>query len=315
LKQELKRNNSDPSSADNIDRQNRLAKVQPSSAPPAKVFDIANFRRGCNLSPAYTSSFGTLFKGDCLKILPSISDACVDTVFADPPFNIGKEYGERVNDSRTDSEYLKWCHVWIEQCIRILRPGGSIFIYNIPKWNIRLANFLLEKEMHFRDWIVVDIKLGLPISGRLYPSHYSLLYFSKGKHKTFHNIRTPIRTCRHCGGDVKDYGGHRRSLNPNGVNLTDVWGDIPPVRHWKFKSKKRRANALSTKLLDRIVEMSTEPLDTVLDPFGGSGTTFAVCERKGRRWIGIEIESAGVIIDRLKGNELRDYKNEDFIES
>ncbi|MGD0012964.1 MAG: site-specific DNA-methyltransferase [Bryobacteraceae bacterium] len=249
-----------------------------------------------------------------MTILPGIASNCIDTVFADPPFNIGKDYGGYVNDRRTDQDYLQWCQRWIDECIRVLKQGGSFFLYNIPKSSIRLATFLLERGMHFRDWIVVDVKLGLPIPGRLYPSHYSLLYFSKGKHKTFHRIRIPIDTCRHCGRDVKDYGGHRGALNPNGVNLTDVWRDIPPVRHWKFKSRKRKANALSTKFLDRIVEISTDVGDIVLDPFGGSGTTFTVCERKRRHWIGIEVESTEVIIDRLKKNDLHYYPNEDFIE-
>ncbi len=103
-------------------------------------------------------------------------------------------------------------------------------------------------------------------------------------------------------------------MNPKGLNLTDVWDDIPPVRHWKFKSKKRKANALSTKLLERIIDLVTNPGDLVLDPFGGSGTTFAVCEKKGRRWIGVEIESVDVIIDRLQRAELSHYKNDDFVE-
>ena len=62
-------------------------------------------------------------------------------------------------------------------------------------------------------------------------------------------------------------------MNPNGVNLKDVWTDIPPVRHRNFKSDQRTANALSTKLLERVIEMSTVAGDLVLDPFGGSGTT------------------------------------------
>jgi len=104
-------------------------------------------------------------------------------------------------------------------------------------------------------------------------------------------------------------------MNPNGVTLKDVWTDIPPVRHWKFKSKDRRANALSTKILDRVIEMSTIRGDLVLDPFGGSGTTFAVCEKKGREWIGTEIDFAEEIIDRLEGNEIHSHKNEDFVET
>jgi site-specific DNA-methyltransferase (adenine-specific) len=158
------------------------------------------------------------------------------------------------------------------------------------------------------------MKLLLPIPGRLYPAHYSLLYYTKGKPNTFRRIRTPIERCRHCEGELKDYGGHRGSLNGKGINLTDVWTDIPPVRHWKFKSKKRKANALSTKLLDRVVEISTEERDVVLDPFGGSGTTYAVCERKDRRWVGIEIESTQAIIDRLSRDELGHHRNDDVLD-
>jgi site-specific DNA-methyltransferase (adenine-specific) len=141
-----------------------------------------------------------------------------------------------------------------------------------------------------------------------------MLYYTKGKPKTFRRIRTPLETCRHCGGEIKDYGGHRGAMNDKGVNLMDVWTDIPPVRHWKFKTKKRKANALSTKLLDRVVEMSTVPGEVVLDPFGGSGTTFAVCDRKERRWLGIEIESTDVIIERLEEAALHYHKNDDYVE-
>jgi site-specific DNA-methyltransferase (adenine-specific) len=103
-------------------------------------------------------------------------------------------------------------------------------------------------------------------------------------------------------------------MNPRGVTLKDVWTDIPPVRHWKFKSRDRRANALSTKILDRVVEMSTLPGDLVLDPFGGSGTTFAVCEKKGRDWIGIEIDFAEEIVNRLESGEIRSHRNNDYVE-
>jgi DNA modification methylase len=89
----------------------------------------------------------------------------------------------------------------------------------------------------------------------------------------------------------------------------------PPVRHWKFKSKKRKANALSTKMLDRVVEMSTNEGDIVLDPFGGSGTTFAVCEKKKRHWLGVEVEATDVIIERLSGEDLHYHKNTDVIDA
>lgn len=121
-----------------------------------------------------------------------------------------------------------------------LIKADLFFIYNIPKWNVILGNYLLEEGLDFRHWIAVNIKLSLPVPGRLYPSRYnSLLYYTKGKPKTYHKIRTPIERCRHCGGEIKDYCGHRKVMNLNGVNLTDVCDDIYPVRHKKISSCKR----------------------------------------------------------------------------
>lgn len=263
---------------------------------------------------AYVTSRGVLFNSDCLDILSHIEDESVHTVFADPPFNLAKNYGAKVNDDIPDREYVAWCKAWLVQCERVLKPGGSMFIYNLPKWNVLIGCFLTEQGLFFRHWIAVSIKLSLPIPGRLYPAHYSLLYYTKGKPRTFRKIRTPILTCRHCGGEIRDYGGHRDAMNPNGVNLTDVWDDIPPVRHWKFKSRKRTANQLSTKILDRVVGMSTCEDDVVLDPFGGSGTTYDVCERRGRYWIGIEKENCDVIMERLSSSPLCPHDSEDFVE-
>lgn len=263
----------------------------------------------------FTTSLGVLFKADCMAILPNIPSETVDTVFADPPFNLAKEYGGNTIDDRPNEIYVEWCKAWLSECIRVVKSGGSLFIYNLPKWNVILGNFLTEQGLCFRHWIAVNIKLSLPIPGRLYPSHYSLLYFTKGKPRTFRRIRTPIEKCRHCGGEIRDYGGHRDAMNPNGVNLTDVWNDIPPVRHWKFKSKKRMANQLSTKLLERVIQMSTTENNVVLDPFGGSGTTFDVCERLTRKWIGIEIHSCDVIAERLSTESLHPHRSDDFVEA
>jgi site-specific DNA-methyltransferase (adenine-specific) len=277
-------------------------------------FDVAALLKDQSVHPYHITARGALFDCDCMEILPVIRDEVVDTVFADPPFNLGKEYGHNCTDELPDSEYLDWCHRWIRECVRALKPGGALFLYNLPKWNILLGAYLTSLGMEFRHWIAVEISACLPIPGRLHPSHYSLLYYTKGKAKTFRRIRTPIQTCRHCGGEVKDYGGHRDAMNPKGVNLKDVWTDIPPVRHWKFKSRERRANALSTKILDRVVEMSTCPGDLVLDPFGGSGTTYAVCENKNRRWLGMEIDFAQEIVERLEGDGIHNHKNDDYVE-
>jgi site-specific DNA-methyltransferase (adenine-specific) len=271
-------------------------------------------KRVRGLEPVLTTALGSLYEADCMDVLPLLKKGSVDTVFADPPFNLKKHYGRKSSDDRDDTKYLDWCRAWLRECARVLKPGGSFFVYNLPKWNIHLGSYLVEQGLDFRHWIAIEHKSSLPITGRLYPAHYSLLYFSRGKPSRFQRIRTPIETCRHCGGEIRDYGGHRHAMNPKGVNLKDVWTDIPPVRHRKFKSDKRPANALSTKLLERVIEISTYPGDLVLDPFGGSGTTYAVCERRHRHWIGIEIEDPQPIIDRLNG-EIDHHRNDDVVES
>lgn len=292
-----------------------LQPAQLSLIKPPAIFKPSDHVAG-KIRPAFVTEWGALYNNDCLKVLPNIRSESIDTVFADPPFNLQKLYGSKVNDDLAEHEYIEWCHQWIAECVRILKPGGAIFIYNLPKWNILLGAELTRLGLNFRHWIAVSIKFGLPITGRLYPSHYSLLYYTKGKPKTFRKIRTPIELCRHCDGEVKDYGGHRDAMNPLGVNLTDVWVDVPPVRHKKFKSEKRSANQLSTKILDRVIELTTHQYEVVFDPFGGAGTTFAVAERKQRHWLGCEIESeyVDVIKDRLLSKDIGHHQNTDVIE-
>lgn len=253
-----------------------------------------------------TTEHGKLYQGDCLALLASLDDDSVGTIFADPPFNLSKDYGatgknKKIRDDLEAHEYLDWCSQWIKECVRVLEPGGAFWLYNLPKWNIELGHYLNDAGMMFRHWVAVQLSMVLPIQGRLYPNHYSLLYYSKGKPKHFERPRVPIATCRHCGGDIKDYGGHRNKMNPSGVNVSDVWTDIPPVRH--AKTKTRGANQLSEKMLERVLGISTVEGDLVFDPFGGSGTTYAVAERMHRRWIGVELGDCDPIVARLTGGD------------
>lgn len=256
----------------------------------------------CNSVPVYfKTKLGELYNGDCIQVMQSIQTESVDLVFADPPFNLAKTYDEGIDDDLSASKYLSWCYDWLSECVRILKPGGSLFVYNIPKWATYYSEYL-NKRLTFRSWISLDMKFSLPLSGRLNPTHYALLYYVKGqKPNVFNNPRIPIQTCRHCGGEIKDYGGYKNKMNPSGVNVSDVWYDIYPVRH---KNTKNRAyNELPVKMLDRIISMSTNPGDLVFDPFGGSGTTYAVAELLGRRWIGSELGNCLVITERFSNLE------------
>lgn len=245
------------------------------------------------------TDYGSLYQGDCLSLMQALPAASFDLIFADPPFNLNKNYPSKINDALKDEDYLLWCFSWVDECVRLLADGGSFFIYNLPKWNTALAEYLNTK-LTFRDWITVDIKFSLPIPNRLYPSHYSLLYYAKGERpKTFKPDRLPMEICPHCMRDLKDYGGYKAKMNSLGVNLSDVWYDIPPVRHQRHK-KRSGANELSIKLLDRVIEFASKEGDRVFDPFGGSGSTYVVSEIKKRYWTGVEIGPVAEIEDRLK---------------
>lgn len=246
----------------------------------------------------HETELGKLYQGDCLDLMRTLESDSIDLIFADPPFNLKKIYPSNIDDNLKEYQYINWCEDWADECVRLLKPGGSLFIWNLPKWNTYLTEFL-NCRLTFRHLISVDIKYSLPIHGRLYPSHYSLLYYCKGeKPNTFKPDRFPMPVCPHCTGDLKDYGGYKDKMNPKGVNMSDVWFDIPPVRHAKYK-RRNGANELSIKLIDRIIQFASNEGDLVFDPFGGSGTTYAVAEIKNRKWIGVELGPVDEIIDRL----------------
>ncbi|MFK3641739.1 DNA-methyltransferase [Pseudomonas protegens] len=269
--------------------------------------------KSVSIEPTFTSSHGSLYQQDCLRFLKTVDSDSVDLVFADPPFNLDKLYPSNMDDNIKEEEYLKWMESWVTECVRVLKHGGALFIWNLPIWNSNISSFL-HGRLTFKHWIAVDIKYSLPIQGRLYPSHYSLLYFVKGeKANKLASDRLPTPTCPSCFDNLKDYGGYKHKMNPLGISLTDVWVDIPPVRHAKYK-KRTGANELPVKLLDRVIEMSTNEGDLVLDPFGGSGTTYVVAELKNRRWIGCEIGPCDDIVNRF--NDIQsDRENLDSIRS
>jgi site-specific DNA-methyltransferase (adenine-specific) len=276
------------------------------------------------LQQVYMSEHGILYRGDCLKFLSVLPDESVDLVFADPPFNLGKEYGEGVNDQMEADKYLIWSQRWLGESIRVLKPGGSLFIFNLPKWCIEYGAYLNRQGMWFRHWIACRMPKAFPRGKKMSPAHYGLLYYTKGEPAVFNKVYTPIQVCRHCGGEIRDYGGHRKKLNEKGINLMDVWDtpedvwedvseadstevlwtlteemwtDIPPVRHRRHK--KRVPNELAPIMLERIIAMASHSGQIVIDPFGGSGTTFYAAEKLHRYWIGSEIGDTDPAVERL----------------
>ncbi|MCD6223543.1 MAG: hypothetical protein J7J73_01395 [Deltaproteobacteria bacterium] len=123
---------------------------------------------------------------------------------------------------------------------------------------------------------------------------FSLQY----KKNKFYEVRYPHKRCRKCGYLLKDYGGKKAGLHPFGPLVSDVWTDIHRIKHNKYRDE--HPCQLPVHLLERIILMSTDESDIVLDPFVGTGTTVIAAKRLGRRFIGIDIDEKYVDITKDK---------------
>ena len=237
-----------------------------------------------------------IIQGDCLELFKNIPDNSVDMTFADPPFNLKKKYTS-YNDSLEFQEYLNWCEQWIYEMVRVTKPTGSIFLHNIPKWLTYYATFL-NKFAHFKHWISWDAPTA-PMGKSLQPAHYGILFYGKKEKGTkIYELRYPHKRDRKQGFLLKDYGGKKDKLHPFGPLVSDVWTDIHRIKH----NKKRDPHPcqLPIHLLDRLILLSTDENDIVLDPFSGTGTTAISAKRLGRNYIGFELDKEYVEISRKK---------------
>lgn len=241
-----------------------------------------------------------MHRGQCLDLLKAIPSQTVDLAFADPPFNLTKTYAD-YNDERHDSDYIGWCKRWLLEYERVLKPGGALVVLNLPKWSVHLADFLSRRrEMYLQNWIVWN---ALPEpKGILMPAHYSLLYFSKGQttnrfnYCTMENGWQPFdeavfppdradvckrKTC------IRQ---RRASASTWRGELTDIWYDIGRDRrnHRRAAAIKGHPCPTPEALLDRVIRLTTNPGDVVLDAFAGVGTTALVAQRLDRKFIAIE---------------------------
>ena len=133
----------------------------------------------------------------------------------------------------------------------------------------------------------------------LQPSHYGILFYLKNPKETkFYEIRYPHKRCRKCNYLQKDYGGKKASLHAFGPLVSDVWTDIHRIKHNKYRDE--HPCQLPIHLLERIILMSTDEGDIVLDPFSGTGTTAIAAKRLGRKYIGLELDPEYVRISKEK---------------
>jgi site-specific DNA-methyltransferase (adenine-specific) len=226
---------------------------------------------------------GQIFQADALNLLKSLPSSSVTTVFLDPPFNLKKEYaGNKSADLKKKDVYEKWLDSLLDESARILKQGGALFVYQLPVWAIHVAAHA-QRVLDFRHWIAVSQKNGFARGSRLYPAHYALLYLTKGAPKHFTRPKLRPARCRHCNEIIKDYGGYLSIILRKGINLSDIWEDVSPVRH---ASKKTRAeNELPQTLVERVVQIAGRRGQVFVDPFCGGGGAVLAAVRRGMTFV------------------------------
>lgn len=248
----------------------------------------------------YRHPRGEIVCGDALNTLTRLRDETADIIFLDPPFNLGKHYGgsPRKADRIAEETYCRYVFDVLNAAIDVLKPGGALFLYHIPRWALYFAD-RLSKRLSFRHWIAISMKNSFARGRLLYPAHYALLYFTKGQPVHFQRPKIAPARCRHCHRLIKDYGGYLRFIQ-QGINLTDVWDDISPVRHKRYKH--RAANELPPEIARRAIAISGVANGLFVDPFAGAGTSllaaieanmnFVACDR--------EREHFNIMVDRIR---------------
>lgn len=245
----------------------------------------------------FSTDLGTLYNCDALELLDSIEPNSVDLIFADPPYNIKKAEWDTF---KSQKEYVDWSMTWITRAQRALKNTGSLYICGFSeiladiKWSASdlfegckwLVWFYRNKANLGKDW------------GR---SHESILHFRKSKNFKFyqdpvripynkHTLKYPKRkqsdSSQYSNGNGKKY---EWEPNPLGAKPKDVI-EIPTLSNGSWERFDHETQK-PVELLKRIILSSSDEKDLVVDPFGGSGTTYAVAEAFDRKWLGSEMST------------------------
>jgi DNA modification methylase/predicted GIY-YIG superfamily endonuclease len=254
------------------------------------------------LLPISTLDVGKIHQGDCIELMQRIDSGTIDLVFADPPFNIGYEY-DQYHDRQEDEQYIAWSRQWMEEVHRILKPGGTFWLAIGDEYAAELK-VDAEHKIGFstRSWVVWYYTFGVNCKRKFSRSHVHLFHFVKDDNNFTFNSEDPA--VRVLSARALVYADKR--ANPNGRLPDDTWILRPQDLGHGFDTMDdtvyfaRVAGTFAERqgfhgcqmpeqLLGRIVRVSSNPGDVVLDPFAGSGTTMAVAKKLGRDWIGCEL--------------------------
>ncbi len=228
--------------------------------------------------------------GDALRLFNKIENSSIDVIIADPPYNLGKDYGNN-HDLKGLDEYLEFTRSWLTESKRVLKPEGTIYIFMGVRFISHLY-YILDRELGllFNSWIVWHYTQGLGKTKGFSPRHDDILMFTKSNKFTFNldSVRVPQKY-------------YRARNNMRGANPGDVW-KFSHV-HYCNPNRQNHPTQKPEGLIERMVLASSNENDVVLDPFSGSGTTLRVCQQLTRHGIGFELNPEYVEMTKTRLNE------------
>jgi site-specific DNA-methyltransferase (adenine-specific) len=259
--------------------------------------------------PVFESGLGKLYNADSLEFLQILEPGSLDLIFADPPYNIKKAEWDSFTSQK---EYVEWSLEWITESSRILKNTGSLYICGFSEIlaDIKWASAHLFKGCK---WLVWFYRNKANLGNDWGRSHESILHLRKSKDFKFridevripyneHTLKYPVRTQAESSQYSKGKKNGKQYIwepHPLGAKPKDVL-EIPTISNGSWERYEHETQK-PVELLRKAILSSTDKGDLVLDPFGGSGSTFAVAEAYERKWIGIEKEASycKIIAQRL----------------
>jgi len=227
--------------------------------------------------------------GDSLFILKKIKSNSIDLIFADPPYGIGKDFGV-TNDSFSDiDEYLYWCRLWIDECMRVLKHNGTMYFMSSTQFMPALDRYVDENYYVINRIVWVYDSSGVQSKSKFGSLYEPIIMITHNKNTSYTFNHKDIMIEARTGAERKliDY----RKTPPQPYNAMKVPGNVWEFSRVRYKMDEYE-NHPSQKpeaLLERIILASSNKGEIVLDPFSGSFTTSAVAVRLGRQAVGIDI--------------------------
>lgn len=264
-------------------------KASVSQTYPEAIFDFDRMFF-CPLTEEHRKNNNSLaILGDSLSVLKNMKDKSVQLIFADAPYNIGKNFGNNSDKWESVHTYIEWCKTWIDECMRVLSDTGSMYFMTATQHMSYLDVYVSEKYNVLCRIIWAYDSSGVQ-SKKIYGSLYEpILMINKNKRASYIFNYEDILVEAKTGAKRKliDY----RKNPPQLYNTEKVPGNVWDFSRVRFKMDEYENHPTQKPeaLLERIIKASSNPGDVVLDPFSGSFTTSATAIRLGRVGIGIDL--------------------------